>query len=133
MEGLENKYLEFTAVGFCFLAALPWVKEIRKNGLWEENVAILDWEKTVGCRAVGDCPRYGILLEHAGKRLGVAAEKVTGVREVAPDCMMELKGPVKNEKNRFISAAVSRKEHGEGLAFVLCMEILADLAVINSE
>lgn len=132
MESLENLYLEFTADGFCFLAALPWVKEIRKNRAGEEGVPILDWEKAVGCRAEENCPVFEIVLEHAGKRLGITAEKVSGVRKVNPGCMLELKWPVKNEKNRFISAAVNLEERGKGLAFVLCMEILADLAVINS-
>ena len=70
MEGLENKYLEFTAVGFCFRAALPWVKEIRKTDYGKKDVLILDWGETVGCRAEGDCPRYGILLEIRGKASG---------------------------------------------------------------
>ena len=59
MEGLENKYLNYSS-RFLFSAALPWVKRNQENGLWEEDVAILDWEKTVGCRAEGDCSRYGI-------------------------------------------------------------------------
>ena len=52
------------------------------------------------------------------KRLGIAAEKGTEVREVAPDCIMELKkAGVKMKKNRFTSAAVIQKEHGKRSCF----------------
>lgn len=133
MESLENMYLEFTAEGICYLAALTWVKEIRESGVWEEDVPILDWEKIVGCQEENNCHKYGIILEHAGKRMGITAAKVAGVREVKEERLLELKEPVKNEKNRFISAAADLDEEGKGLAFVLNMDVLADLTVINSE
>lgn len=132
MEGLEGLYLEFTAAGFCFLAGLSWVEEVRGEGVWEKNVPMLDWENVVGWKT-DDCPGYRILLEYEGKRLAVPAENVTGVREVDPRQMFELKRPVQNEKNQFIRAAVDLGEHGKSLAFVLSMGMLADLAVINSE
>ena len=133
MESLENMYLEFTAEGFRFLAALSWVKEIRENGVWEEDIPILDWKKTVGKQSEGSLPQYGILLEYAGKCLGLTAEKVAGVREVKIERMLELKEPVRNERNRFISSAAELDEQGKCLAFILNMDILADLAAINTE
>lgn len=133
MESLENMYLEFTAEGICYLAALSWVKEIRESGVWEEDVPVLDWEKTVGCQAADGCQEYGILLEHAGKCMGITAAKVAGVRELKAERMLELKKPVTNERNRFISAAADLEEEGKGLAFVLNMDVLADLIVTNSE
>lgn len=133
MEDLENQYLEFTAEGFCFLAALSWVKEIRENGIWEDDIPILDWKNVVGFQGEESCQTYGILLEHADRCLGITAEKVTGVREVKAGSMLELTKPVKTEKNRFISAAADLGEEGKGLAFVLNMDVLADLIVTNSE
>ena len=54
-------------------------------------------------------------------------------QEVAPDCIMELKRPVKMKRTGLSVQRVIRKEHGKGLAFVLCIGNFADLAVINSE
>ena len=70
----ENKYGNLQQSVSVF-SPRPWVKEIRENGLWEEDVAILDWRKPSDAGQREIVPDTAFLLEHEGKRLGLRRRK----------------------------------------------------------
>lgn len=132
MDSLENTYLEITADGYRYLIPLSWVKEIREYDNWEENLPVLDWGQLTKGRALRQHSRYGVLLSCEGKGLGVAADEVTGVREISREKLLELKEPVRNDQNRFISAAVDLEDERQ-LAYILNMAVLAEYVSIISK
>lgn len=126
MECLENTYLEFSVGGFCYLTALQAVKEICSNEVPEEELPILDWDTLTGETAVNNHLRYRIVLEYQGKLLGIGADRVAGMRNIEAAEMLEMKKPIRNERNRFICAAADLKEDSRCLAFVLDTAVLAE-------
>lgn len=131
MKSLDNKYLEFTIEGYCCLIPLSCVREIKENGMWDENLPVLCWEELLGQPLMNQKRKYGIILD-MGKGLGIEADEVTGVCEIAPECLLELKKPVRNRRNRFISAAADMGVE-RGMAFVLSTTVLAEELDIISE
>lgn len=132
MDSLENTYLEITIEGYRYLIALSWVREIRENGAWEENLPILNRGQLTEGSVGKQHSRYGVLLSYNAKELGIAADEVTGVREIGEESFLELKEPVRNERNRFIRAAVDLEDERQ-LAYILDMAVLAEYVSIISK
>ena len=124
MKSLENTYLEFTMEGYCWLIPLSCVKEIRENGMWDQNLPVLCWEELLGQPLMNRKRKYGIVLD-MGNGLGIEADEVSGVCEIAPEHLLELKKPVRNKKNRFISAAADMGDE-RGMAYILSTTVLAE-------
>lgn len=132
MEGLESTYLEISAEGYRYLVALSWVKEIGQDGAWKETLPVLNWGLLTKERTGRHHFRYGVLLSHETKELGIVVDEIAGVREVDEKSLLELAQPVRNEQNCFIKAAVDL-EDGKQLAYVLDMAVLAEYVSIISE
>lgn len=132
MEEPENTYLEITAEGYRYLIMLSWVKEIRQDGVWKETLPVLSWDLLTQENAGRQHRRYGVLLSHETNELGIAADEVAGVREIGKERLLELTEPIRNERNRYISAAVDLEDEKQ-LAYVLDMTVLAEYASTISE
>lgn len=131
MKSLENTYLEFTIEGYCCLIPISHVKGIKENGMWDQNLPVLCWEKLLGQPLMNRKRKYGIILD-IGKGLGIEADEVAGICEIGPERLLELIKPVRNQKNRFISAAADMGDE-RGMAYILSITVLAEESDIISE
>lgn len=125
MENEKGLYLAFKSESYYFLLPLSWVKIVR-DGKDTGELPVLDFSALLKDKPDLKEKKYLIVIANDGVEFGILAEHVLELCEIEDNLTMQLREPVINEKNRYLSSAVLMGEldKGEKLAYILNPEIL---------
>lgn len=110
MESLTETHMEFIAKGYSFLIPLQWIRDIQGFESGSGSFPVLNWNELLGKTSIEEQEKYIIILTYKGITFGVTATQVIGLCEIEQEALLELKKPVRNQKNLFLKAAVVHKD-----------------------
>ena len=126
MAEYSDLYLTFTSEEYYFLLPLSWVKTVRDGKESSDQLPVLNFCDLTGMKCSLSKGAYLLVLEGKGESFGILVDNILELCEVDEDRVMELKTPVINEQNAYLSAAVLISLPGEQnvMAYILEPEIL---------